>query len=155
MTNQELILDVLKAQGAADALDLRARAKDMDGTAIIAEKRKAPAWDGSRDYSGWPVGAPVVDEGRTYGLLQPHNAAAYPDARPAALPALWSIRHTTDPVRAEPYLAPNGTSGMYMTGECCTDDGVTYRSTTDNNVWRPSEHPDGWETAGEDVPADE
>lgn len=147
MTNQELILSLMKAQGKADALDLRARAKDMDGTSIIAEKQKAPAWDESKDYSSWPVGAPVVDDGRTYGLLQPHNASSYPDTRPATLPALWSLQHTTDPAAAEPYLAPNGTSGMYMKGECCTEDGKTYRSTIDNNVWAPADYPDGWETA--------
>lgn len=137
--------DAMRAQGESDALDLRGRAKDMDGTAIIAEKQKAPAWDAGKDYSAWPVGAPVVDEGRTYGLLQPHNAANYPDTRPSTLPALWSIKHTTDPERAEPYLAPNGTSGMYMTGECCTYDGVVYRSIIDNNVWPPADYPAGWE----------
>lgn len=145
MNGKDIVLTAWANQGKADALDLRGRAKDMDGTAIIAERQAVPNWDGTKDYSAWPVGAPVVDEGRTYGLIQPHNAAHYPDARPAALPALWSIQHTTDPEKAEPYLAPNGTSGMYMAGECCTDDGVTYRSTTDNNVWRPSEYPEGWE----------
>ena len=61
------------------------------------------------------------------------------------LPALWSLQHTKDPERAEPYLAPNGQSGMYMTGECCTEGGHVWRSTMDNNVWAPSGYPDGWE----------
>ena len=34
MTNQELILGVMRAQGKADALDLRARAPELDGTAL-------------------------------------------------------------------------------------------------------------------------
>ena len=50
--------DAMKAKGTADALDLRERAAGMDGTAIIAEEQKAPAFDGTKDYSAWPVGAP-------------------------------------------------------------------------------------------------
>lgn len=147
--SREMILGVMRARGRADALDLRERAAGMDGTAVIAERDKAPAWEPDKDYSAWPVGAPVRDEGRTYGLITPHNAAHYPDTRPATLPALWSLQHTTDPNRAEPYLAPNGQSGMYMTGECCTEGGHVYRSAMDNNVWAPSGYPDGWEDLGE------
>ena len=69
--------DAMKAKGTADALDLRERAAGMDGTAIIAEEQKAPAFDGTKDYSAWPVGAPVQHEGQVYKLLQPHNAANY------------------------------------------------------------------------------
>jgi hypothetical protein len=32
-----------------------------------------------------------------------------------------------------------------MTGDCCTENGNTYRSLIDNNVWAPSAHPAGWE----------
>lgn len=147
--SKEMILGVMRAQGRADALDLRERAAGMDGAAVIAERDKAPVWEPDKDYSAWPVGAPVRDEGRTYGLIQPHNAAHYPDTRPATLPALWSLKHTKDPAWAEPYLAPNGQSGMYMTGECCTEGGHVYRSAMDNNVWAPSGYPDGWEDLGE------
>ena len=145
MTNQDLILDVLRTQGKTDALALRERAVDMDGAALIAAEARVPAWCADKDYTAWPVGAPVQDGGQVYALLQPHNAAHYPDARPAALPALWSIQHTQDPARAKPYVAPNGQSGMYMTGDCCTCDGRTWRSTMDNNVWPPTDYPDGWE----------
>ena len=65
--SKELVLSVMRAQGKADALDLRSRAKDMDGTAIIAEREKAPNWQADKDYSSWPAGAPVRDEERTYG----------------------------------------------------------------------------------------
>ena len=148
--NQELILGVMRAQGRADALDLRGRAADLDGTAVIAEEEKAPEFVPGKDYSQWPTGAPVRDGEQVYKLLQPHNASTWPDQRPADLPALWSICHTKDPERAKPYMAPNGTSGMYMTGECCTENGVTYRSTIDNNVWPPADYPQGWEAVQEE-----
>ena len=147
--SKEMILGIVRAQGRADALDLRQRAKDLDGTAIIAERAKAPAWQADKDYSAWPVGAPVRDEGRTYGLIRPHNAAHYPDTRPATLPALWSLKHTKDPARAEPYLAPNGQSGMYMNGECCTEEGHVWRCLQDGTAFPPSQLPVAWEDLGE------
>ena len=59
MTNQELILGVMRAQGKADALDLRARAPELDGTALIDEENKIPVFDGSKDYPSWKAGSPV------------------------------------------------------------------------------------------------
>lgn len=141
--NKEMILNVMREQGKADALDLRERAKDMDGTAIIAEEHKIPMFDGNKDYSKWSAGAPVCEmvdgEIQVFTLLQPHNAAHYPDSTPSNTPALWSITHTKDASRAKPYLAPNGTSGMYMTDEVCTKDGKTWRSTKDDNPYPPNE----------------
>lgn len=33
----------------------------------------------------------------------------------------------------------------YDTGDCCTENGLTYRSTMDNNVWAPSAYAAAWE----------
>lgn len=145
MTTKDLVLSIMRSQGAADALDLRSRASDLDGTAIIAEESKTPVFDPEKDYSGWPIGAPVRDGEQLYKLLQPYNASTWPDQRPADLPALWSICHTKDPSKAKEWLAPNGTSGMYMSGECCVDGGVVYRCLTDNTVHSPTDYPQAWE----------
>ena len=145
MKSQEMILDVMRQQGRADALDLRSRAAEMDGTAIIAEEAKAPEFDPEKDYSGWPVGAPVRDGEQVYKLLQPHNAAHYPGVRPANSPTLWSVTHTKDPARAKPWKKPDGTSGMYMRDECCTELGTVWRSVVDDNAFAPSAYPQNWE----------
>lgn len=85
--------DIMKAQGKADALDLRSRAAGMDGTGIIAEESKAPNFDPEKDYSGWPEGAPVQDEGQVWTLITHHNAASY-EGRPATLPgAVGPVSH--------------------------------------------------------------
>lgn len=147
MTNKELILGVMREQGRSDALSLRSRAADMDGTAIIAEESKAPAFDPQRDYTAWPVGAPVADEGQIWTLIQPHNAANY-QGRPSTLRALWGLAHTTDPAKAKPWVGPYGTSGMYMTGECYRDsDGTVYRCKADNTVYDAVALPSAWEVA--------
>jgi len=150
MNGQNMILEVMRAQGRADALDLRGRASGMDGTAIIAEEVKAPAFDPQKDYSGWPAGAPVTDEvdgeRQVFILLQPHNAAHYPGVRPSNNRTLWSITHTKDPARAKLWAAPDGTSGMYMTGECYrAEDGSVYRAKEDNLVYPASALSAAWE----------
>jgi len=156
MTDQEIVLGALEAQGRADALSLRERAAVMDGTALIAEERKIPQFDPGKDYSAWAAGAPVwedVDgEHQVFALLQPHNAASYPGSTPSNAPALWSIRHTKDPARAKAWMAPSGTSGMYAVDECAVENGHVWRSAVDSNVWRPSEYPAGWEDLGEVQP---
>ena len=152
MTNQELILGVMRAQGKADALDLRARAPELDGTAIIAEEGKVPQFDGTKDYSGWALGSPVWEEvdgeRQVFTLLQPHNASHYPGSTPSNTPALWSIRHTKDPKRAKPWLAPNGTSGLYELNECATENGHVYQNDHDNNEFSPSARPSRWTDLG-------
>ena len=127
MDAKALVLDVLRDLGAREAAELRKSAAEMDGTAIIAMERAVPAWSHEQDYSAWPVGAPVADEGQVWLLIQPHNAANY-EGRPSTLRALWGLAHTTDPARAKAWVEPMGTSGMYMHGECYrADDGTVYR----------------------------
>lgn len=139
-------LEKLREKGAADALELRsaAAAGSLSQTEIIARESAVPAWDAARDYTNVPAGSPVADGGQVWLLLQPHNAANY-SGRPAELRALWGLAHTKDPANAKPYVAPYGTSGLYLLGECCIRDGVVYRSVIDNNSWLPEEYPDGWE----------
>lgn len=145
MDSKTLILDVLRYLGAREAAELREGAADMDGTAIIAMERAVPAWDKQQDYSAWPAGAPVADEGKVWLLIQPHRAADY-DGRPSTLRALWGLAHTTDPARAKPWVDPQGTSGMYMVGECYrAEDGTVYRCLQDNCVYDAQALPSAWE----------
>ena len=140
MTNDE-ILALMKEKGRSDALNLRARAKDLDGTAIIAEESKVPQFDPNKDYSDWAVGSPVwenVDgERQVFTLITPHNAAAYPGSTPSNTRALWSLKHTKDTAKAKPWVAPLGTSGMYMTDEVCKHSDKLWRSKQDNNPYEP------------------
>lgn len=140
MTKAE-ILALMKEKGKSDALDLRARAKDLDGTAIIAEEGKVPQFDGSKDYSGWAVGSPVWEEvdgeRQVFGLLQPHNASNYPGSTPSNTRALWSLKHTKDVAKAKPWVAPLGTSGMYAADEVCRHAEKVWRSKQDDNPYEP------------------
>ena len=139
-----LALEAMRAKGTADAAELRGRAAGLDGTALIAEEIRIPAFDRSKDYSGWPAGAPVSDGGQVWTLLQPHNAAHY-SGRPAELRALWGLAHTRDPERARAFVAPLGASGLYMAGECCVFEERVFRCLTDNTAYSPAEHAQSWE----------
>ena len=145
MDSKEFILEVLRDLGKREATELRQNASEMDGTAIIAMERAVPAWNKQQDYTGWPAGAPVADEGQVWLLIQPHRAADY-EGRPSTLRALWGLAHTKDPTRAKPWVDPYGTSGMYMTGECYrAEDGTVYRCKQDNCVYDAQALPSAWE----------
>lgn len=145
MTALDQLLDIHRRLGRNDALSLRSRAAGMTGTEIIAEEIAAPPFDPGKDYSAWPAGAPVTDEGQVWTLIQPYNAANY-EGRPSELRALWGLAHTTDPKRAKPWVDPYGTSGMYMTGECYEDaEGTIWRCLQDNNVYDATALPEAWE----------
>lgn len=141
MTSKERVLQRERDRGRMAAMELQTRAPEMNGTQIIAEEGKVPAWNPTKDYSAWAAGYPVADEGQVWLLIQPHNAAHYP-GRPSTLRALWGLAHTTDPALAKPFVAPHGTSGLYKLGECCTypnAEGVehVWRNLWDNNEYPP------------------
>lgn len=55
----------------------------------------------------------------------------------------------TDRPMAGPYTAPQGTRGMYQTGECCTEEGHVWRCLQDGTAFPPSQLPVAWEDLGE------
>ena len=138
-------LNVFRSAGRAAALELRSIAAELTGTQIIDRETDAPAFDPQKDYSSWPAGSPVRDDGQVWLLIQPYNAAHYPQ-RPAELRALWGLAHTTNPEKAKPWVEPYGTSGMYMKGECYIDEnGVVWRCLDNNVVYPASVLPSAWE----------
>lgn len=168
MTSKEKVLQrehdrgrpVGRVQGRADALDLASRAKDMDGTAIIAEDSKVPLFEWGKDYSGCPVGAPIGEiidgELQVFTMITPVNTANYPGITPNTERSLYSLCHTKDPAKAKPWVASQGTSGLYKLDECCTypyTDGSThvFRNLYDNNEYPPlTLNVEGrWEDLGE------
>lgn len=140
-----IMIEVFRSLGRADALALRAEAATLTGTQIIEREHSAPAFDPAKDYSDFPAGSPVTDGGQVWLLIQPHNAAHYA-GRPAELRALWGLAHTKDPARAKTWVTPYGTSGMYMAGECYkAEDGTVWRCRNDNTVHDAAALPSGWE----------
>lgn len=142
-----VMIEAFRSLGRADALALRNEAASLTGTQIIDREHAVPAFDPQRDYSGYPVGAPVADEGQVWLLILPHDAAHYPDARPATNRACWGLAHTTNPARAKPWVDAYGISGLYMTDECYkAADGTVYRALQDDLTYDADALPDAWDT---------
>lgn len=147
---------VMFEEGRRDALELAGRAKDLDGTAIIAEEDHIPAWSEEAVYTSAHVGFPVRDRGQVYTILMPHTPAHNPGSRPENLRAIYSLLHTKDPAKAKPWMPGYGVSGLYKVDECCTyytaDGSIhVFRNLYDNNEYPPLtlnvEH--RWEDLGE------
>lgn len=140
-----VMFEIMKSLGRRDAIALREKASTMTGTQLIDSEHCIPPWDQNRDYSNWPVGSPVVDEDQVWTLITPHNASHF-TGRPSELRAIWSLAHTKDPKKAKKWVAPFGTSGMYMTDECYkADDGKIFRCKKDNTVYDAITYPAYWE----------
>ena len=143
-------------EGRRNALDLASRAKNMDGTEIIAEEDRIPAWSEKAVYTTDHVGFPVQDLGQVYTILMPHTPAHNPGSRPENLRAIYYLLHTKDPAKAKPWMPSYGTSGLYKIDECCTYpdyDGIdhVWRNKHDNNEYPPLtlNVEDRWDDLGE------
>lgn len=149
MTSKERVLrreyeqgrNTAKPIGKADVFDLASRASTMDGTAIIAEEQKIPLFVWGTDYSKCPAGAPIAEivdgEVQIFTMITPVNTVNYPGITPNTERSLFSLRHTKDPVKAKPWLASQGISGLYEIDECCTYNGKTWRNLYHNNEYPP------------------
>ena len=150
MTQKDIVLDAMRRQGQALALDLQDRAADMTGTELYAEDSYIPdfaAAKAAQNMLARPAGFVCRSTaGRVVRLLQPYDSDIY-SAEPEELPAQWGFAWSTDPAKALPFVAL--ATSPYMTGDCCTEEGPVYRSKIDHNVHAPSAYPQGWDLLGE------
>lgn len=157
MTSKERVLAREKEQGRvkgfAEANELQLHAADMTGTELNAETVKIPSFQAAKKTqnmlsrkAGQTDGFVCKSSaGRVVRLIQNYDSDVFPQ-EPEELPAQWRFVWSKDPAHALPFVAISTSS--YMTGDCCTENGNTFRSTMDNNVNAPSAWPDGWEAVG-------
>ena len=142
MTSREYVLDMMHRVGLAAAQSLQSRAAGLTGTEVYAEQSDAPDFDPEKQYLNYKAGFVCRSpSGRMVRLLQPYDSTVYTQT-PEELPAQWGFYWSQNPEDALPFVSMS--TSPYMTGDCCTENGVVYRSTIDNNVWPPSEYPQGW-----------
>ena len=148
--NNELYLQAMREKGMADATDLQNRSSTMDGTALYAEEEKIPDFQAAKEQTNMLNRKAGKKDGfvcrstagRVVRLIQVYDSDTYTQ-EPEELPAQWGFVWSTDPAKALPFIAIS--TSPYGVGECCTENGTTYRSTIPNNVWAPSAYPQGWE----------
>lgn len=148
MTSKERVLERERQRGRLAAQEVQTKSPDMTGTELYAVDDRIPRFVESckkQNMLERSVGFVCKSSaGRVVKLLQPYDSTVY-TKEPEELPAQWGFVWSTDPAKALPFVAMS--TSPYMTGDCCTEGGVVYRSTIDNNVWPPSAYPQGWEVA--------
>ena len=148
MTSKERVLQRERQRGYEAAKLIQTNADSMTGTELYAVDDRIPSFTAALAKTNMldrPVGFTCKSSaGRVVRLLQVYDSEIYPQ-EPEELPAQWGFKWSTDPAKALPFVAIS--TSPYMTGDCCSVDGVVYRSVMDNNVWNPLDYPSGWEEA--------
>ena len=146
MTSKEIVLDAMRKQGRVTALALQERSADMTGTELYAEEQHIPDFAAAvkvKNMLERALGFVCKSTaGRVVRLIQNYDSDIYTQ-EPEELPAQWRFVWSTDPAKALPFVAI--ATSPYNTGDCCTENGKTFRSTMDGNVHAPSAYPVGWE----------
>ena len=146
MTDKEFVLNTLQKAGLTQAQNIQEKANGMTGTELYEAEDFIPGFQAAKAAKNMlerPVGFLCRSSaGRVVKLLQVYDSTVYTQ-EPEDLPAQWGFYWSTDPAKALPFVALS--TSPYMTGDCCTEGGKTWRSRIDNNVWAPSAYPQGWE----------
>lgn len=144
-------MDRERQRGYEAAKAVQSNADSMTGTELYAVEDRIPSFTAAfakMNMLDRPVGFICRSSaGRVVRLIQPYDSTVYTQ-EPEELPAQWGFKWSTDPEKALPFIALS--TSPYMTGDCCTVDGVVYRSVMDNNVWSPVDYPSGWEEVNAD-----
>lgn len=144
------MIETIKHMAKLAAQGVQGKAATMNGTELNAEEKFMPDFQTAKARMNMlerPVGFVCKSSaGRVVKLLQVYDSDIYP-AEPEELPAQWGFVWSDDPAHAKEFIALS--TSPFMKGNCCKENGAVYRSTIDNNVWRPSEYPQGWEKAEE------
>lgn len=143
MTNKDYVLSCLGKYGNEMAKKLQQNASNMTGTELYKSEVFIPDFDPKKQYLNFPIGYVCKSaEGRIVKLIQPYDSTIF-TAQPEELPAQWGFYWSKDPNNALPFVALS--TSPYMMGDCCVDNGVVYCSLINNNTWKPSDYPQGWE----------
>ena len=145
MTNKEFVLETLKKSGKLAAQAVQEKSVEMTGTELNAESMYIPEFKAAITKMNMlerKIGFVCKSSaGRVVKLIQNYDSTIYTQ-EPEELPAQFGFVWSNDPAHAQPFVAIS--TSPYMKGNCCSEDGVVYRSKYDNNVHAPSAWSDGW-----------
>ena len=107
-----------------------------------------PKWQAGKEYA---VGDRVLYLGVLYKVLQAHTSQEgwEPDVAPSLFAKNLIVKDEQgEQVDIPEWEQPDSTN-PYMTGDKVRFEGKVYQSLIDNNVWSPSDYPQGWEEVNE------
>lgn len=150
MTSKERVLQRERDRGRLAAQAVQEASSTMTGTELNAADDRIPRFTEAvkkqnmlKRTAGQTDGFVCKSSaGRVVRLIQNYDSDVN-TGEPEELPAQWRFVWSQDPAKALPFIALS--TSPYDTGDCCTENGGTYRSTMDGNVYAPSAYPKGWE----------
>ena len=107
-----------------------------------------PKWQAGKEYA---VGDRVLCLGVLYKVLQAHTSQAgwEPDIAPSLFAKNLIVKDEEgEQVDIPEWVQPDSTN-PYMIGDKVKFKGKVYQSLIDNNVWSPTDYPQGWEEVNE------
>ena len=107
-----------------------------------------PKWQEGKEYV---VGDRVLYLGVLYKILQAHTSQAgwEPDIAPSLFAKNLIVKDEEgEQVDIPEWVQPDSTN-PYMIGDRVIFGGKVYQSVIDNNVWSPTDYPQGWEEVNE------
>ena len=107
-----------------------------------------PKWQEGKEYV---VGDRVLYLGVLYKVLQAHTSQQgwEPDIAPSLFAKNLIVKDENgEQVDIPDWVQPDSTN-PYMIGDKVKFEGKVYQSLIDNNVWSPSDYPQGWEEVNE------
>ena len=138
---------IMYEEGRRQALALQEKSGTMTGTELNAQDETIPEFKAAKETKNMlerQIGFVCKStEGRVVKLVQPYDSNIFV-AEPEELSAQWGFVWSNDPAKAKPFVEI--ATSPYMIGNCCSENGVVYRSKIDNNIWSPSSYPDAWES---------
>ena len=107
-----------------------------------------PKWQEGKEYV---VGDRVLYLGVLYKVLQAHTSQAgwEPDIAPSLFAKNLIVKDENGEQVDIPEFEQPDSTNPYMTGDKVIFEGKVYQSLIDNNVWSPSDYPQGWEEVNE------
>ena len=133
-TEEEIIIDELKEKQQEVIALLNQQLTDEEKANFISIY---PTFKENHEYK---EGDEFSYEGTIYRVLQDHLSNHY---RPNEAVS-WYV-DILNKLTIEEWKQPTGERDAYMIGDKVLWQGEVYRSIIDNNVWSPTDYPQGWE----------
>lgn len=112
----------------------------LDDEIALENSELFPMWSG--ESVSYTVGQRLRYDGTLFKVLQAHTSQS--SWTPDTAPSLFAeVLPGQDGTEVGEWTQPDSTN-PYMTGDRVTYNGTMYESVIDNNIWSPTEYPQGW-----------
>ena len=143
-SEEEIIIEQTDKAMEMLSVDLSSLLVNLTDEQALQVPLMFPKWQADKAYV---VGDRVLYLGVLYKVLQAHTSQAgwEPDIAPSLFAKNLIVKDESgEQVDIPEWVQPDSTN-PYMTGDKVMFEGKVYQSLIDNNVWSPTDYPQGWQ----------